>query len=211
MADPPRAPLVVIPEASWFPTAFAAPWVRRDALGAESSVTSSDVQDRGVLHSQTCPVLPLPRPVVVLNTDDTTSSALETSRRDHDSEIAAHPDFLRTLGWMHGDVVEVTEHVGGETRVGRIVAATRWEEDGGAGKGVDEAEDGEDDLDVEASAACDETERNTYEASSKSLLLTNKLYLPPAMRRNLKLHVHFALQGTYWAFPKSHDCLRIQD
>ncbi len=72
MADPPRAPLVVIPEASWFPTAFAAPWVRRDALGAESSVTSSDVQDLGVLHSQTCPVLPLPRPVVVLNTDDTT-------------------------------------------------------------------------------------------------------------------------------------------
>ena len=76
---------------------------------------------------------------------------------------------------------------------------------------MDEAGDGEDDLDAEASAACDETERNTYEASSKSLLLTNKLYLPPAMRRNLKLHVHFALQGTYWAFPKSHDCLRIQN
>jgi hypothetical protein len=27
---------------------------------------------------------------------------------------------------MHGDLVTLTERVGGETRVGTIVAATRW-------------------------------------------------------------------------------------
>ena len=180
--DPPRAPLVVLPEAQGFPGGFEAPWVRGDWGDGKVDVSNGgkDLNAARHIDSQRIAVKPLPRPVLIRRKDTNPS-------RDFDSEVGAHPDTLRQLGLMHGESVDITEHVGGTTRVGRICAATRWAAKGGA---VGEETDGD----------TEDTEDNYYDTVStfgcsdnSNALLPGALYLPPAMRRNLKLHVHFAV------------------
>ena len=106
--------------------------------------------------------------------------------RDVDSEVGAHPDTLRSLSLMHGDLVTITERVGGETRVGTIVAATRWLRpgeslDGFADSKLESARE-------EANGVSDDHDDRRDELQVRP----GFLYLPPALRRNLRLHVHFA-------------------
>ena len=129
MAYPPRAPLVVLPEASGFPGEFAAPWTaNREEEDAPAAATGTSGDPRGrvsVSGSRSVPTRALPRPVVPCASETATASP-SGAARDVDSEVGAHPDTLRSLSLMHGDLVTITERVGGETRVGTIVAATRW-------------------------------------------------------------------------------------
>ena len=198
MAHPPRAPLVVLPEASGFPDEFAAPWTaNREWEDATDAPNGTAGDPRGHVSvssgSRRVPVRPLPRPLVPCASETATASPSSTSR-DVDSEVGAHPDTLRSLNLMHGDLVTITERVGGETRVGTIVAAMRWAR---RGESLDKIED---ERDAHASAEKERErnhEQNQDDVSDRRdcedvTVRPGFLYLPPALRRNLRLHVHFA-------------------
>ena len=189
MAYPPRAPLVVLPEASGFPGEFAAPWTaNREEEDATAAATGTSGDPRGrvsVSGSRSVPTRALPRPVVPCASETATASP-SGAARDVDSEVGAHPDTLRSLSLMHGDLVTITERVGGETRVGTIVAATRWLRpgeslDGFADSKLESARE-------EANGVSDDHDDRRDELQVRP----GFLYLPPALRRNLRLHVHFA-------------------
>ena len=186
MAYPPRAPLVVLPEASGFPGEFAAPWTaNREEEDAPAAATGTSGDPRGrvsVSGSRSVPTRALPRPVVPCASETATASP-SGAARDVDSEVGAHPDTLRSLSLMHGDLVTITERVGGETRVGTIVAATRWLRpgeslDGFADSKLESARE-------EANGVSDDHDDRRDELQVRP----GFLYLPPALRRNLRLHV----------------------
>ena len=188
MAYPPRAPLVVLPEASGFPGEFPAPWTaNREEEHATAAATGTSGDPRGrvsVSGSRRVPTRALPRPVVPCASETVTASPTGATR-DVDSEVGAHPDTLRSLSLMHGDLVTITERVGGETRVGTIVAATRWLRPG-------ESLDGFADSKLES--ATEEANGVSDDHGDRRDVAVHPgfLYLPPALRRNLRLHVHFA-------------------
>ena len=192
MAYPPRAPLVVLPEASGFPDEFAAPWTanraEEDTTAAPNATAGEPLGPVSVSSgSRRVPVRPLPRPVVPVASETATTSP-SGGARDVDSEVGAHPDTLRSLNLMHGDLVTITERVGGETRIGTIVAATRWALGG-------ESLDGEDERDATAGKAHEPNRDDDVSDQRDHRYVTvhpGFVYLPPALRRNLRLHVHFA-------------------
>ena len=188
MSYPPRAPLVVLPEASGFPDDFAAPWTASpEEVDAAAAPTGTAGDPRGCVSvpgSRRVPVRPLPRPVVPCASETATASPSGASR-DVDSEVGAHPDTLRSLNLMHGDLVTLTERVGGETRVGTIVAATRWARADEAAESASARDDDEPNENGDVSDDRDEDEGN-------ATVRPGFLYLPPALRHNLRLHVRFA-------------------
>ena len=188
MAYPPRAPLVVLPEASGFPGDFAAPWTANHEEVESAAApfgTAGDPRGRvSVPGSRRVPVRPLPRPVVPCASETATLSP-SGAARDVDSEVGAHPDTLRSLNLMHGDLVTLTERVGGETRVGTIVAATRWARADEDAESESARDDDEPNENGDVSDDRDEDEGN-------ATVRPGFLYLPPALRHNLRLHVRFA-------------------
>ena len=191
MAYPPRAPLVVLPEASGFPGEFAAPWTaNREEEDATAAATGTSGDPRGrvsVSGSRRVPTRALPRPVVPCASETVTASPTGATR-DVDSEVGAHPDTLRSLSLMHGDLVTITERVGGETRVGTIVAATRWAR---PGESLDGFADSKLESAREATNGVSDLTLNHGDCQDVAVH-PGFLYLPPALRRNLRLHVHFA-------------------
>ena len=191
MAHPPRAPLVVLPEASGFPGDFAAPWTANPEEVESAAApfgTAGDPRGRVSLPgSRRVPVRPLPRPVVPCASEAATLSP-SGAARDVDSEVGAHPDTLRSLNLMHGDLVTLTERVGGETRVGTIVAATRWARADEAA----ESESARDDDEPNEKENGDVSDDRDEDEGNANTVRPGFLYLPPALRHNLRLHVRFA-------------------
>ena len=183
-----RAPLIVLPEAAAFPPDFSAPWsrvvapdARDDAAAAPASPAPAKPPLAVAGATAACRVAALPAPLIPLGGAD---AALHPRARDVDAEVGAHPDTLRALGAGAGDLVEIRCASANRTRVGRLVAAERWrtpDDDGARG----EESDGDD--------ASDGDGHDGHSGSSaRARLAPGALYLSPAMRRRLDLHVRLA-------------------
>ena len=159
----PREPLVILREAA-LPLGMDAPWASSSARRGERD---DDDDDDGASFSGrivasggtvSAPVATLPRPLLLASASD-----------DAPGDVGAHPDTLRALSLVSGDLVALTSTASGECRVARIVAATRW---GEATADLNEEEEDDDDDDGRGGA-----------------LTHGVLYLPPGMRRDLGVHL----------------------
>eukprot|EP00982_Pelagococcus_subviridis_P009704 30938-Pelagococcus_subviridis.AAC.11 len=144
-----------------------APWASSSARRGERGERDDDDDDDGASFSGrivasggtvSAPVATLPRPLLLASASD-----------DAPGDVGAHPDTLRALSLVSGDLVALTSTASGECRVARIVAATRW---GEATADLDEEEEDDDDDDGRGGA-----------------LTPGVLYLPPGMRRDLGVHL----------------------
>ena len=162
----PREPLVILREAA-LPLGMDAPWASSSARRGERGERDDDDDDDGASFSGrivasggtvSAPVATLPRPLLLASASD-----------DAPGDVGAHPDTLRALSLVSGDLVALT--VDGERGVPRRANRRRdalGRGDGGSGRG---------------GGGRRRRRRSRRRADARVL------YLPPRMRRDLGVHL----------------------